>query len=51
MFTFSLSYSNQAMTKTATDGRGHVNCMDNLREVCSQENTPQGHSETNKSSI
>ncbi len=48
---FLLSYGNQAMTKTATDGHGHVICMGNLGGVLSHENTPEGCTETYKSSF
>ncbi len=34
-----------------TGGHGNVICMGNLRGVCSQEHTPEGHTETHKSSF
>ncbi len=34
-----------------TGGHGHVICMGNLGRVISQENTPEGHTETHKSSF
>ncbi len=39
------------MTKAATGGHGHVICMGNLGGVFSQENTPEVHTETHKSSF
>ncbi len=44
-------YGNQAMTKSAHGGHGHLICMSNLGGVLSQENTPEGHTETHKSSF
>ncbi len=32
-------------------GQGHVICMGNLGVVFSRENTPEGHTETHKSSF
>ncbi len=32
-----------------TDGHGHVICMDDLGEVFSRNNTPEGHTESHKS--
>ncbi len=46
---FLLSYGNQAMTKSGS--HGHVIIMCNLEEVFSNENTPEGHVETHKSSF
>ncbi len=46
-----IGISNQAMTKSATGGHGHVICIGDLRGVFSQENTPEGHTETHKSSF
>ncbi len=37
--------------KLPTGGHGHVICMGNLRGVFSQENTPEGHTETHKSKL
>ncbi len=34
-----------------TGGHGHVICMGDLRGVLSRENTPEGHTETHKSSF
>ncbi len=34
-----------------TDGHGHVICMGNLEGVYSHENTPEGRTETHKSSF
>ncbi len=34
-----------------TGGHGHVICMDNLQGVFSHTNTPEGHTETLKSSF
>ncbi len=34
-----------------TGGHGHVICMSNLGGVFSQENTPEGHTKTHKSSF
>ncbi len=48
---FLLSYGNQAMTQSPTDGHGHVICMGNMGEVFSHENTPEGHTETHKRSF
>ncbi len=39
------------MTKSGTGGHGHVICMGNLGGVFFQENTPEGHTETHKSSF
>ncbi len=39
------------MTKAAIGGHGHVMCMGNLRGVFAQENTPEGCTETHKSSL
>ncbi len=52
MFTFSFVFSsNQAMTKTDHWCLCHVVCMGNLRGAFSQENTPEVHTETHKSSF
>ncbi len=37
--------------KLTTGGHGHMICMANLRRSFSQENTPEGHTETHKSSF
>ncbi len=37
--------------KLPTGGHGHVTCMGDLGGVFSQENTPDGHTETHKSSF
>ncbi len=49
---FILSYSNQAMTKTAHWwSYGHLICMGNLEEIFSHENIPEDCTETYKSSF
>ncbi len=50
MFTFSFCLTViRPWLKLPTGGHGQVICMGNLRGVFSQENTPEGHTETHKS--
>ncbi len=46
-----MSYANQPWQNLPTGGHGHMICMGNLGGVFSQENTPEGHTETQNSSF